>query len=417
MQSTQTIFSTTIKENLNTPQVSTLIQEMVFELSKKKLHRLKDESKIQTRAGELFEIYCKTLSDNQIKTSENISLVINGLIQAVSYEKEEFLYKSIYEKEQLEKSIFSQKQQIKNTISNTYNTLESHIATDQDETSDLALKALNDVKLRGIEMLGIIKETTQEAILTTLEKGSDIKDTIYEIAKNLLFQTVCEGEFKKQRIMDIAKTVMQAGVDIANEDQRYSKEILEGAADGLKDGIAKAIEKFKNDLKYAPEEVDIFVEKDLNQTKKELSKIEEDLIDMLEELSLSGEGVSKNILTTIIKEMNSSAAKIRRAVNEAKEAIAERMEILKEEAVHFEIGLKEKAEKRIESFKKDMSEFEKIAGQKIEVIKSFEFESEKAKKAATEAKKMGYRAWEVAKNMVDNAVKSAKEAIKKDDKN
>lgn len=52
----------------------------------------------------------------------------------------------------------------------------------------------------------------------------------------------------------------------------------------------------------------------------------------------------------------------------------------------------------------------------MESIKQFEFENEKAKQMAVEAKKLGFRAWEVAKSMMDGAVKGAKEAMKKEDK-
>ena len=79
-------------------------------------------------------------------------------------------------------------------------------------------------------------------------------------------------------------------------------------------------------------------------------------------------------------------------------------------------SFKEKAEKRLESFKKDVNEFEKIATSKVESLKQFEFENEKAKQVAQEAKKLGFHAWKVAKNMVDGAVKSAKEAMKKEEK-
>ena len=107
----------------------------------------------------------------------------------------------------------------------------------------------------------------------------------------------------------------------------------------------------------------------------------------------------------MVEEMNSSIAKLRRTANEVKEVISERIETLKEEA-----------EKKLESFRKDVNEFEKIASAKVESFKQFEFESDKAKHLAKEAKKLGFRAWEVAKNMVDGAVKGAKEAIKKDEK-
>ena len=179
MESTYTIFLATLKEKKEHSELFKLISELTFELSRKKIQRLKDENNIHNRIGELFELYCKALHDEGLKSPRAISAVIDGLLKATSSDKEAFLYRTIYEKEQLEKSIFAQKQQIRSTISETFSVLEAHISAMQPETKESALTALHDAKLRGIEMLGILRETTQEALLTTLEKGSDIADTIH----------------------------------------------------------------------------------------------------------------------------------------------------------------------------------------------------------------------------------------------
>ncbi|NCD12994.1 MAG: hypothetical protein EOL93_10625, partial [Epsilonproteobacteria bacterium] len=395
MESIQHIFSVTLKENKENPQLLKLIQEMSFELSRKKIQRLKDEKSIQSRIGELFELYCKVLHDEELKTPKAVEHVVDGLLKATSYDKEEFLYKTIYEKEQLEKNIFLQKQHIREEISQTFCTLEAHIENITDDTKHAAFIALNDAKLRGIEMLGILKETVQEALLTTLEKGSDIKDTTYAITKNLTYQTIQEGHLTKQRLLNISQTIIQASIDIADEDFAHAKDILEGSIEGVRDGITKALEKFKNDFKYMPiEEIEGLAETDLPLLRKELLKIDEEFILLLSVLASNSESVSSAIVQEMVEEMNSSIAKLRRTANEVKEVISERIETLKEEA-----------EKKLESFRKDVNEFEKIASAKVESFKQFEFESDKAKHLAKEAKKLGFRAWEVAKNMVDGAVK------------
>lgn len=417
MEALHTIFSATIKQNKNNPELLKLIKELTFELSRKKIQRLKDEKNIHNRLGELFELYCKVLHSEGLKTPKAVGHVIDGLLKACSYDKEEFLYKTIYEKEQLEKSILLQKQQIRNSIGETFTILENHIANIMDDTKEAALMALHDAKLKGLEMLGILKETTTEALLTTLEKGTDVKDTAYEITKNLTLQTINEGSFAKQRILDISSTIISASIELADEDFGHAKDILEGTVHGVRDGISKAIDKFKNDLKYLPlEEIEGILETDPSLLKKDLAKIDEELITILYTLASQTEGVSSGIIKEMATAMNSSAAKIKRAANEAKEVITERMEELKIEALHLEKNLKDKAEKSLEVLKKDVNEFEKIASAKVESLRHFEFESEKAKQVAIEAKKLGLRAWEVAKHMMDGAVKSAKDVIKKEDK-
>ena len=417
MESTYSIFLATLKEKKEHQDLPKLINELSFELSRKKLQRLKDEANIHHRIGELFELYCRALHEEGLKTPRAISSVIDGLLRATSHDQEAFLYKTIYEKEQLEKSINAQKQAIRTTLAQTFDILEEHIANMHEESQSNALTALHDAKLRGIEMLGILKETTAEALLTTLEKGTDIQDTISEITKNLTFQTILEGSLCKQRILDISNTVISASIEIADEDLGNAKDILEGTINGVKEGITKAIDKFKNDLKYAPtEDMEGLLETDLSELRKELNKIDEHFIILLEMLASQSDGISASLLKEMATEMNSSTAKIRRAASEAKEVIGERIEQLKSEALVLEKKKKKKAEKKLESLKKDVNEFEKIASAKVESFKQFEFEKETAKQVANEAKKLGFRAWEVEKHMVDGAVKGAKEAMKKDEK-
>ena len=417
MESTYTIFLATLKEKKGDPELFTLITELSFELSRKKVQRLKDESNIHNRIGELFELYCKALHDEGLKSPRAISAVINGLLKATTNDKETFLYKTIYEKEQLEKSIFAQKQEIRTTLSESFDVLEAHISNMQPETKESALTALHDAKLRGIEMLGILKETTQEALLTTLENGGDITDTIHEITKNLSFQTISEGDLTKQRIIDISNAILTASVDIADEDLGHAKEILDGSINGVREGITKAIDKFKNDLKYAPtESMEVLLETDLAELRKELLRMDEQFITLLEVLASHSEGISASIIKEMTKGMNSSTAKIMRAANDAKEVISERIELLKAEASVFEKTFKNRAEKKFESLKKDVNDLEKKASAKVESFKQFEFENDTAKQVTQEAKKLGFRAWEVAKNMMDGAVKGAKEAMKKEDK-
>lgn len=402
MESTYTIFLATLRENKSHPHFLLFVKELCCELSRKKIHKLKDEKHIQDRLGELFELYSKALKEESLNSPRVLHHVIEGLLKAASYEQETYLYKMIYEKEQLEKNIFAQKQSIRHTITDTFTVLEQHIQRLPDETKEIATKALHDAKLRGIEMLGILKETTQEALITTLEKGHDIQDTIHEITRNLSFQAISETTLTTQRALDIARTIVEASIEIADEELANARAILEGSIFGVRDGIAKAIDKFKNDLKFSPtEELEGLGEQDLAHLRKDLSRIEEYAIEQLKALATQSDGISQSIITEIIAHMNSSTAKIKRASNEAKEVISERIDQLKAEA-----------EKKLVVFKKDVAEFEKIAASKLESFKHTE--GEKAKQMAAEAKKLGFRAWEVAKSMMEGAVKGAQNAIKKE---
>ena len=213
MKSLQNIFNATIKENKKEKNLPNIICDLTYELSKKRINRLKDEKRIQVRLGELFELYSHSLSNENLDTKENIEAVISGLIKASNYDKEEFLYKTIYEKEQLEKSIEEQKNTIRNSILGTFDVIEAHIEKLEGLNLEEFLQAISDAKLKSVEMLGILRETVSEALLTTLERAEDIEDTAYEITKNITYQTINEGEFSKRRFLDISKT----SLDIVNK--------------------------------------------------------------------------------------------------------------------------------------------------------------------------------------------------------
>ena len=395
MESIQTIFSNVIKENRDNQNFAKILGDTCFELSRKKIQRLKSDQKIQDRVAELFEQYCKTLENEGVLNSYNTSIVIESLLKAANQDREEFLYKTLYEIEQLKKSAQNQQKEIKDSITNTYNILEKHINSLPDDLKRVSLVALNDTKLNALEMLGILRETTEEALLATLEKRSDIEDTTSQITKNLTFQAIKNGEFTKRRFLNTTKTIMEVALELANENLAYSKELINGAVSGTKDGILKALEKFKNDIKYAPKDDDLFGQ-DFDTIKKELAKIEDEYIEMLKDLSNKYDGEIKKILDEKIEKYDNSVEKIKRATLEAKEAISQRLEEFKSDVSLEEI--REKAGERFENLKKDVNELSKKANITLENIK----QNKTAKRATDEAKKLGLRAWEVAKNMLEN---------------
>ncbi len=369
MESIQTIFSNVIKENRDNQHFLKILGDTCFELSRKKIQRLKDDKKIQNRVAELFEQYCKVLENEGIKNTANLSVIIESLLKAANQDKEEFLYKTLYEIEQLKKSAQNQKNEIKNSITNTYNILEKHINSLPQDLKGVALEALNDTKLNALEMLGILRETTEEALLTTLEKGSDIEDTTFQVTKNLTFQAIKDGEFAKRRFLSTTSTIMDVALELANANLAYSKELINGAVRGTKEGILKALDKFKNDIKFAPKDDDVFGQ-NFEEIKKDLVKIEDDYIQMLRDLSNQYDGKIQEALKENIEKYDNSVEKIKRATAEAKEVITQRLEEFKPNVSLEEI--KEKAETKFESFKKDVNELGKKANETLESIKQNE---------------------------------------------
>ena len=289
MESVQAVFSNFLQEHIGAKNLDVLIVDFVFTTTRKRVQRVKTDSAIQARIAEIYEIYKRELMHQNCYNEKNVSAVIDGVIKAITHDESELLLKKIYEKEQLEKSIQKQKESIKESILLSYATL----LTNEDE---LTKEAICDLKLRDIQMLGILKETVTEALLTTIERGSDIEDTTAEITKSITYQAIRDGEFLKKRFLDVARVVINATIEIADADAAVASPLLHGAVMGTKDGISKAVDKFRHDLKYAPEEIEAVLGRELDEIKKEIIKVDEAYVIMIKDCISTNKGDRKSVV-------------------------------------------------------------------------------------------------------------------------
>ncbi len=414
MQTIKELFSNGIIESREIGTIEKRVEELSFELSKKKLARLKDANKIGQRAEEIFIVFLDILESNGVKNIRTLTCTIDGITKAISWEKEQKLYETISKKEMLEKSIENQKNEIRTVLLNVFDSIESSLEKLDESTKDLTHMALSDTKLKGIEMLGILKETTTQALLTALEKGEDIESTIEEIAKNITYQAINEGEPTQKRLTDISRTVLDAAIEIADEEQARAKEIVKGTVYGIKEGIAKVIEKFNYILKTTPLEVKEAVGNEMKKRANELKKTQIHFVKLLKESAKSSKGASKNILNDIIKKQDTAFEKLKNLSVEAGELITEKLEELRSDATSLEKEIKTKASEQFDKIKEKAEE--KISELKKETGIIENEIVHKTAKFSNEAKNLGFRAWQVAKGAVEGAVKGAKNAMHKEDK-
>ncbi|AII14034.1 hypothetical protein CIG2463D_0160 [Campylobacter iguaniorum] len=382
-------------ENLSEDEFIKLLKEESFKRLKEKLGGVSDDEKINL-SKDYFDEICVCLSQNGKLTSNAISALSESFNKAITYDAEQYLYKIMYERDRLKKQISSQKDQIKSLMMLNCKVLEEYICSSNFENKEDLSKVLKDKLLDDLEMLGILKETTESAFLTTIEMGNDVEDTIKEIAKNIVYLAINEGELTKSRFMDIALVVVETAANLANESKIYAKEIVRGAINGSNDGITKAIEKYKDELKFAPDEIC----ENLSLSIKELTKIEDDFVGILKSIAnQNAEPASEIILEIVGDEYDSYSAKLKRISAEARAQIFEKIEELSQKSFKFgDVNLDEK----IVNLKKEIVELEKKAGEKLAQMKN----SQTFENAKEQAKKLGDRVYEAAKNLIDNTKKS-----------
>jgi hypothetical protein len=268
--------------------------------------------------------------------------------------------------DKLQARINAEKKELKEELQNTFLHLETEALTLPSPQKEEALQAIEECKLKSLELLGILAETTEAAMIAALERGENIQETIAEIAKDFTYESL-GYEVDRRRIEDVAATILEVAANLATASPNYSEEILKGTILGIKQGITKSIEKFNEVLEFTPKEA------------RDLLIVNYDSIASdLEHADL----IYKEILLKVAQKSDPG--------------IKEKIERIANENIFDR--LTETAQKALENLK---SRFEKI------------LENQDLKAKAEEAKRLGIRAFALAKEKIDRALKEAKDAINK----
>ncbi len=357
------------------------IKKATYELTNKKINRLKNCDKKKERVVELIKNYIQILKSEGIENISTIACVIEGSMKALSDKKEKDIYKKISMLTKLKQEIEDEKDELKKSLQDIYTKIEQFSKNTDDKTSNLIELAIKDTKLKEIMLLGILKETTEEAIITAIEDKKNIQEVVEIIIQNILFQTIDGDDFSKDKTLEASKTIIDVAVNIADENQAFAKEILTGTTKGIKNAIANAVNEFNKNIEFLPEEIKGQKEEKILFEGLNIIDLNDDYINLLQNAANRSNGISKEILEEIIVKLNNSVTKLLKITSDTKERILKKVEILKESP-------------KVNELKKSLSN-------KIKNIKKEDIEQ-----VAKESKKLGLRAWEIAKNAIDNALNS-----------
>ncbi|ECP7643999.1 hypothetical protein ACMF93_001557 [Campylobacter jejuni] len=376
MKNTLIIFENSLS-NLSKDEASDLLEDLSFNLAYKQISHNPHETKKVLNS--LLVEFLTILKKLNFCDDENVSKVIKALVKASVADAQNSLYEYISEAELLNKQIENQKNLIKNQISDNFFEFES-ILQECSFCNEFS-GGLNDAILFDIEMLGILKETAESAFLTTLEKAEDIELTSSEIAKNLVYNAICEAHFEKERILKISSIILNTAFEIANESMAYAKDLCLGVIKGIRDGIVLAMEKFKASLTYAN------FEEDVSLKSKELIGIEDDFIALLKkEIQLQNDPCRSIVENLLEHELDNLFAKFRRLASESREQLILVLNDIKRNPKINDFN--KLTQRKLNHFKQEIFELEKIASEKYKDLNS------------KKAKKLGVRLWEKAKKFV-----------------
>ena len=308
-----------------------------------------------------------------LDTASLLELTQKTLKEATSTTHNE-LQELLLEKERLEHKISRKSDELQHLKYTFFDTIES-LHPDNKEF----LEKLHNIKVQSVELLDILEEMIESAILTTLEKGDDIQGTLHEIIKEITFQTLNAHILNAVRIRQIFTSILQSSLNVAIASPNQADLILRGTLLGIRSALSRSIEKFRQYLLYVPEEVKALYRNEYLTIETQLEHLDTLSLDILSDLRKTNPPAIVNQLTRVTLEIPLDEDDLSLLSKET-------ASLLKSKLATFHQELLQRSEKLLASPK------------------------------AQEAKAMGIRAWSVAKASMQGAINSAKEAIDKNTK-
>jgi hypothetical protein len=278
------------------------------------------------------------------------------------------------QKEQIERHIIRKSEELQQFKYRFFDVLEKMFSG-----NDPLLEKLHQIKIQSIDLLDILEEMVESAIITTLEKGTDIEETLHEIIKEITFETLNANVLNAIRIRRILASILQSALNVAEATPNQADTILRGTLLGIRSALYKSIEKFHQYLLYLPDEVKALYRNEYKTIETELDRVDTLFDQVIQSLKHQNPPAMMDKLVAISHDIRFDTEEITHLSKETVELLRDRLSKLKR-------GVSEQGNKLFKS------------------------------KSAQEAKAMGVRAWSVAKSAMEGAIKGAKDAMEKEKK-
>jgi len=298
------------------------------------------------------------------------SCVIGQSTKSLSSELEELLL----QKERIERQLDRKTHELQSKKHHLFSILEELFLENGADSESIA--KLHSLELQSMDLLTLLEEMVESAIITTLEKGTNIEETLEELAKEITLHTLDEGILSATRIRHIISSILKIAIDVAEATPNSANVILEGTIKGMRRGLIRALDRFKQRFSFTPDEAKILLIDDPQSLYNELHHTDALFIQTIEALAVQSSPNIKAELENILADIRYDMEELTLISKETLEIVGDKLSIFAKDAV-------KKSTKMLQSDK------------------------------AQEAKKLGVHAWGVARNVLDGAIKGAKDAIDK----
>lgn len=285
--------------------------------------------------SKLYKQYCDELEQLQALSNENKNIVLKALLRAKMSIKEQEIYNLTNELENIRKAIKQKENELYDIAKSSFNELSKL------DLNDIQKEYLEELMLNEANSLQILYETAQNAFINVLENSVMIEERCFLISNFMLINVLEYAKFNKDKIINAAELILKAAIELANEWQSYTEELLTGVLNGLLEGIFAILERLKKDLEVS------LSDNELDNMKLSLLSLERDFIAMIKQ-NLNNDASGKALENILNNKLDNNFAKFARLVRENKQ-------LLNIKLIKFQNSeLNEKIKKELNTLEKDV---------------------------------------------------------------
>ena len=119
-----------------------------------------------------------SVGKSQLSLSQ-IKILASAVIAQETKTLHDELQELLAQKERIERQIERRRDDLQDAKYAVFNAIESQF----DDTSEMIRARVHQVKLQSLDLFDMLEEMVESAIITTLERGHDIEETIREFTK------------------------------------------------------------------------------------------------------------------------------------------------------------------------------------------------------------------------------------------
>ncbi|MBL0721729.1 MAG: hypothetical protein JJV88_04030 [Sulfurovum sp.] len=236
-------------------------------------------------------------------TKEMTGAILNGTIKGITKNTQDAINETDIELLKTKYRLQEQKDRLTKNLKNAFDGANEASSKFSGETKLEIEDAVINIKLKSVESLGIMQDTIKHSVKVVIEEGEDVQNRVANITKEATENALNSGQLTAEKTKEISELVMLSAIESAQELDKYIEETTKGAVYGTRDGVTSSIESVKIDLIETKDDAIDSINKNIDQTIKDINTIENAFIDALGITTNKVGDIAQSVLKYSISEL------------------------------------------------------------------------------------------------------------------